>query len=168
MLDIPLMRRLFAALNKELADKDIVGEIGLCGGAAMCLAFQARRATKDIDAIFAPSGEIRKAARRVAKEFGLPEDWLNDAAKGYFLTDPPRQDVLELSHLRIWAPKADYMLVMKCLAGRADTQDTDDIKFLLKYLNIKASPKVFSLIARYCPHARVPAKTKFLVEEILG
>lgn len=46
-------------LNDELALKDIKGELSLFGGSVMVLAFKARIATKDIDAIFFPSSEIR-------------------------------------------------------------------------------------------------------------
>ena len=60
MLDIQTMRKLFHALNGELGKKDVVGEIGLCGGAVMCLVFKARAATKDVDAIFKPTQEIRE------------------------------------------------------------------------------------------------------------
>ena len=78
-----LIRKLFVALNEELRKKDVIGEVGLCGGAVMCLVFQTRKATKDVDAIFAPARQLREAARAVSGDFDVPADWLNDAAKGY-------------------------------------------------------------------------------------
>lgn len=167
MLDVALIKKLFLALNAELSKMDVIGEIGICGGAVMCLVFQARRATKDIDGIFEPTNAIRKASHKVAREFGLSENWLNDAAKAYFHVDPPREDVMELSHLRVWAPRADYMLAMKCIAARFDTSDKDDVEFLLKYLKLTQPNQVFDLIEKYYPKSRVPAKTKFLIEELL-
>lgn len=168
MLDIALIKKLFRALNEELRALGVHGEIGLCGGAVMCLVFQARKATKDIDGIFEPTREIRKAGAKVAKKFGLDQNWLNDAAKAYFHPDPPREDVLELSHLRVWAPKADYMLAMKCISARFDTHDRDDVEFFLRYLKLKKPEQVFRLIETYYPHHQIPAKTKFLIEELLG
>jgi hypothetical protein len=50
----------------------------------MCLVFHAREATKDIDALLVPAGELRRAARRVGEREGLPPDWLNDAVKRFF------------------------------------------------------------------------------------
>ncbi|MFA6093683.1 MAG: hypothetical protein WCU88_09015 [Elusimicrobiota bacterium] len=167
MLDSKLIRRLFKALNEELRKADAKGEIGLCGGAVMCLVFEARKATKDVDGIFHPTREIRAAARTVAKKFSLPEDWLNDAAKGFFLREPPKDEVLELSNLRVWAPSADYMLAMKCVSARFDSQDGDDVRFLIQWLGIKKPAEVFSIIEKYYPHERIPARAQFFVEEIL-
>lgn len=167
MLDAKLLPRLFRALNAELRKMKVVGEVGICGGAVMCLVFDARKATKDVDAIFRPTREIRKAAKAVAERFGLPGSWLNDAAKGFFHSDPPRQDVLNLSNLRVWAPQADYMLAMKCVSARFDTNDREDVLFLIDHLGLKKPEEVFSLIERYYPHRAVPAKTQFLVEEVL-
>ena len=126
------------------------------------------RATKDVDAIFKPTVEIREASKCVAAKLGAPEDWLNDAAKGYFLSQPPVHDVVELSHLRVWAPQADYMLAMKCHSARFDSHDIDDVKFLLNHLEIRSAEEAFRIVEKYVPRKVVPAKTRFLLEELLG
>lgn len=168
MLSVSLIKKLFRAINDELKKQEAKGEIGICGGAVMCLVFEARRSTKDVDAIFQPTAIIRQASHKVAKTFGLDKDWLNDAAKMYFHADPPREPVMELSNLRVWAPSADYMLAMKCLAARFDTHDKDDVIFLIEYLELKTPAEVFDIITRYYPSKQIPAKTQFFVEEILG
>lgn len=166
MLHAAQIKNLFKQLNDELAPQKVVGEIGICGGAVMCLVFNARNATKDIDAIFEPTREIRLAAKRVAKKNALSEDWLNDAAKGFFHIDPPREDVLDFSNLRVWAPRADYMLAMKAVSARFDTHDRDDLIFLIRYLNLGSVQAVFDVIGKYYPRQSIPAKTGFLIEEI--
>ena len=168
MLSADRIRELFAALDRELAARVVVGEIGLLGGAVMCLVFQARESTKDVDAVFAPTREIRDAARAVAGKLGVPDDWLNDAAKGFVVSSPPRIQVLNLPNLRIWAPSADYMLAMKCVSARFDTHDADDVAFLVQHLGLVAPDEVFERIARYYPREQVPPRTRFLVEELLG
>ena len=155
-------------LDQELARRSVVGEIGLLGGAVMCLVFQAREATRDVDAIFAPTREIREAARAVARAYELPGDWLNDAAKGFVLASPPRLPVMDLPNLRVWAPTADYVLAMKCVSARYDTHDADDVAFLIRHLGLVSPDEVFERITRYYPHERVPARSRFLVEELLG
>ena len=166
-MDVAMIKKLLKALNDELALKDVVGEIGMCGGAVMCLVYHARPATKDVDAIFEPTREIRKASKVVARKFGLNEDWLNDAVKGFFHVDPPREEVFNMSHLKVWAPSAEFMLAMKCISARFDTLDREDTEFLISYLKLKNAEDVFDLITRYYPHNIVPAKTKFMVEEIM-
>ena len=167
MLTTETIRTLFVALNEELAFREVIGEVGLCGGAVMCLVFQARSSTKDVDAVFEPTREIREAAMAVARDFGIPEDWLNEAAKGFFLSNPPQNDVIELPNLRVWAPTADYMLAMKCVSARFDSHDRDDVEFLVRHLQLKSPAAVFEVICRYYPREKVPAKTAFFVEEIL-
>lgn len=167
MLTITKIRKLLSALNDELAKKDVKGEIGLCGGAVMCLVFNTRPSTKDIDAIFHPTQIIRESAARVAKQHGLHQDWLNDAAKSYFHVDPPKETVIQLSHLRVWAPSADYMLAMKCISARFDARDRDDVEFIIRYLEIDNAERVFEIISRYYPDQMIPPKTRFFVEEVV-
>ena len=167
MLSADLIRRLFVALDAELKNKGVVGEVGICGGAVMCLVFDARKATKDVDAIFEPTRQIRDAVEVVSGKFDVSADWLNDAAKGYFLSEPPRTPVLDLPNLRVWAPAADYMLAMKCISARFDSHDRDDVAFLVNHLQLQKAVQVFDIIRLYYPDRLVPAKTRFLVEELL-
>jgi hypothetical protein len=71
------------SLSEELGKQGVTGEICLFGGTVMVLAFSARLATKDVDALFQPTNAIREIARRIADEQRLPSDWLNDGVKGF-------------------------------------------------------------------------------------
>ena len=157
----------FTRLNKELAQQDIYGEIGVVGGAAMVLAFNARGATKDVDAIFKPSTKIREAAVRVAEELGLEKDWINDAVKGFLPGDPNKKIfVIKKDYLRIWVPEPEYILAMKSISARFDTKDSHDIKFLIKHLAIKSKEEVLDLIQGYYPNRMIPSETQFFYEEL--
>jgi hypothetical protein len=53
-------------------------EICIYGGTAMMLAYNARAATKDVDALVRPRDTGLRLARQVAAEMGLYSEWLND------------------------------------------------------------------------------------------
>lgn len=167
MLEKKQILKLLHTLSDKLARAGEVGEICLVGGAVMCLVYNCRNSTKDVDAIFEPATIIRKLAREIADENGIAEDWLNDAAKEYLQPNLDRQEVLALPNLRIWAPDARYMLAMKCISARWDTNDKDDVIFLITHLAIKEAKMVFELIEGYYPKQLIPAKTQFFVEELL-
>jgi hypothetical protein len=89
MIDHDTILRAFGLLSERLGERGIDGELDVIGGTAppnksqMMLAFRARQATRDVDAVFLPVQLIRECATWVAQELNLPPDWLNDAAKGY-------------------------------------------------------------------------------------
>jgi len=159
--------RAFHALETVLAREGIKAEIGVVGGAAMVLAFNARDATRDVDAIFAPSGSVRAAAAEVAASLDLPADWLNDAAKGYMPADTlPRSIVLDLPHLSVWTPPPAYLLAMKAIAARFDSNDASDLRTLISHLGLRRAEQVLEVVERYYPRNQIPPKTQFFLEEL--
>jgi len=152
-------------LNKKLHIKNIKGEICLYGGAVMCLVYDVRPSTKDVDAIFQPAKIIREAAEEIAQEYGLVEDWLNDGVKG-FLVDHPKKVFLNLSNLVVMIADAEYLLAMKSLSARIDGVDSQDIEFLIAKLKIKKIEEVFNIIDKYYPRQIIKPATQFFLEEI--
>lgn len=104
MLTKDQIKRYLQEMNDRLAEKDVEGEVVLCGGAMMALVYDARPSTKDVDALFAPTSAIREVAKEIAEEHGLEDDWFNDAAKGFIDTNlMVFEDVMTFSHLRVSA-----------------------------------------------------------------
>ena len=74
--------RALTRLSAELGLSEDSHQVLIAGGAALVLLYNARVSTKDVDAVVSDAA-VRTAARNVAHQLGLPEDWLNDGAKGY-------------------------------------------------------------------------------------
>ncbi|MEM7184274.1 MAG: DUF6036 family nucleotidyltransferase [Spirochaetota bacterium] len=161
------IKMLLQKLNEELKSQDISGEICLYGGSVMCLVYNARAATKDIDAIFEPTVKIRESIQKIAEKNNLRQDWLNDALKG-FLTPHHKKILFNWDNLKVFVPEPDYLLAMKCLASRVDTHDKDDIIYLIKLLKLNSPEEVFSIIENYYPKNRIKPVTQFFVEEIFA
>ena len=163
------IERLFGLLNEELRAQNITGELFLVGGAVMCLVYAVRPATRDVDAYFKPGRQIREAAARVGQQTGLDNEWLNDAVKSYLSERGEFASWLELDHLRVMVAQPEYLLAMKCLAMRIGEEfhDLDDVRYLLRHLNITAYRQALDIIGRYYPKDRFPQKTLYALEELL-
>ena len=166
MLTAKMITELMLQLNDYLKEDGEMGEVGIIGGAVMCLVYNARQATRDVDAIFKPTQVIRRLVEKIGKDTGLGPNWLNDAAKGYVQGEFRKDSVLHLSNLRIWAPEPRYMLAMKCLSARWDTWDRDDVTFLIRHLKFNQPKDVFDVIEAFYPKRLIPPKTKFFIEEL--
>jgi hypothetical protein len=164
------IRRLFDLLDAEVGAEGAKGEIYLVGGAVMCLALDARPATRDVDAFFRPAALIRRAATRVAIKAGVPDDWLNDAVKGFLSPRGEFDSYLELHHLRIFVARPEYLLAMKCASMRLGEEfhDLDDVRYLLRYLNISTAEQALAIVTRYFSQEQLPAKARLALEELLS
>lgn len=163
------IRRLFGQLNEELEKEGILGELYLVGGAVMCLVFKARATTRDVDAFFKPSKQLRSAAARVAHANDIPENWLNDGVKGFFSEHASFNRYLDLDYLKVYVADPAYLLAMKCLAARIGEEfhDVDDIRYLLRYLNLETAEDARAVITCYYPLEQFPQKTLYLLDELL-
>lgn len=164
------IRRLFSLLNEELAARDTLGEVYVVGGAVMCLALDARDATRDVGAFFKPAKTVREAAARVAARADVPETWLNDAAKGFLGARGEYSTFLELTHLHVFVASLPYLLAMKCMAMRIGEEfhDVDDVRFLMRALNITTLNDAVAIVTHYFDESQLPTKTRFVLEEIVA
>jgi len=160
-------------LNRSLAERGVIGEVCLFGGAVMVLAFNARLATKDVDAVFQPADTVRALAKQVGDSKGLPAGWLNDGVKGYLSAkhDTTQGGLPQFDHLHLLMPTAEYLLAMKCLAsrissGKGEADDTADIVFLIRHLKLKNAEAVMDILGAYYPPERIPVRARFLIETL--
>ena len=156
----------FELLDVELGSMGVNADIFLVGGAVMALAYDARRSTTDVDAVFVPSKEVRTAALRVAEELGLEPDWLNDGAKGFLPgTDVSQIGVYEGTNLRVAAASPKFLLAMKLMALRTE-RDVDDIKTLYKICGLTTANEGLSVLESFYPQDRILPRVQFLLQEL--
>ena len=162
--------RLLHALNDEMAKAGVKGQINLAGGAVMCLAFNARASTRDVDAVFRPSAAVLDAALKVADREKVPDSWLNDAVKGYVSDRGSFTPFLELSHLKVSCASAEYMLAMKCLAMRIGEgyRDEEDVRYLLRNLELRRYEQAAEILGRYYPLEKYPETALLALRELLS
>ena len=148
---------------KEIAHQlewDGLIEILLIGGAAGILTGQLspQRVTLDCDVIHYDPEQaqeaVLKAARRVAADRGLPENWLNSKAMQMNILPDGWQSrrifVAEFVQLKIYAVSRLDLLAMKFFANRP--QDREDI------LHIKPTHDELNYIRKYLNMLRLPSR----------
>ena len=165
LLDRSAIENAFRRLGERLARRGVVADLYVFGGAAMALAYDARRSTRDIDAVFQPHGIVLDEARAVANELGLPQWWLNEQASVYVAPggDSAAPRVFDHPGLRVSAASPEHLLAMKVLAARR--RDGDDIRFLVKHLGLSTVEEVLALCAEVFPDEEVPARARLVLED---
>jgi hypothetical protein len=154
-----------ARLDAVLGRSGIHAELFLVCGAVMCLALDARNSTRDVDGWFTEPQAVRAAAREVAAEMQLPEDWLNDAAKAFIPPGGTFERWRSLSHLDISVADDRTLLAMKCAAARTN-QDAHDIRTLAHRLGLTTPAAVLEVVTAFYPADRIPVRARLLVEEL--
>jgi uncharacterized nucleotidyltransferase DUF6036 len=158
MLSRDDIRSALVALAGELGGLPVRCEIAVVGGAAMVLLYGAREATKDVDVVFLKQGDpglVRRAVQRVAAALELPDDWLNDAAKGYVHGLALGEVLIDERALLVRALAPHQLLAMKLSAWRDDV-DIEDARLLLGRISGNRD-EVWSLVE---PHVVPGRETK--------
>lgn len=160
---------LLKLLSQELEKRELKGEILIVGGSAMVIAFKARIATKDIDAIFEPKSNIYEISKEIAKNQDLPENWLNDAVKGYMSEKAEYNTFLNLPALKVYIPIPGYIFAMKAISMRItpESSDIEDLKLLIKIVKIKTVEEGIAIIKKYYPEKLIPQRTYYALDELI-
>jgi hypothetical protein len=66
LLDRAQIERAFTALGDRLVQRGVVADVFIVGGAAMAVAYDATRVTRDVDSLFVPHGVVLEEARNKA------------------------------------------------------------------------------------------------------
>ena len=157
--------RLLTELGRALVNRGLQGDMYVVGGAAMALAYDARRSTRDIDAIFEPKLAIYQIATEMALEQRLPPGWLNDAVKGFLAgPDADAAPVLEVPGLRCTAASPRMMLALKVLAHRVG-EDEEDVRFLAGHLRLTSAAEVLD-VAQEVFGDRLDPAAEFFVDQL--
>lgn len=165
LLDRAAIQDAFRRLGDRLARRGVVADIYVVGGAAMALAYDGRRSTRDIDAVFQPHGIVLEEARAVGAELGLPPWWLNEQASVYVAPggDSAAPHVFDHPGLRVSAASPEHLLAMKVLASR---RGADDIRHLVKHLGLSSVAEVLDVCASVFPEEQVPDRARLILEDL--
>lgn len=169
--------RLLQALRRlgELAAAaGTVIELSLYGGAVFTLVYQSRDSTKDVDATVHPSELAHRLARRVARELGLAEDWLNSHVAQFLAAHEAKRVLTDLDvgpGLRVSVPTASYLLALKLAANRPPLPgypgDQADLRFLLGKMGIRSVGEAERHFQQFFPHEVLPERTRRTVAALL-
>ncbi len=167
---INALRRLGALAQAE----GTVLEVSLYGGAVFTVIYGSRESTKDVDAIVHPSEKAKSLAAQVARELGLPEDWLNDDVR-FFLADKEAKRRLKGDEfgpgLQVSVPTAAYLLALKLRACRrpllGHKGDYEDIQFLVRKMEIGSLDEAEKIYDRFFPNDVMPEDAGELVKRTI-
>ncbi|GGM35211.1 DUF6036 family nucleotidyltransferase [Microbacterium saperdae] len=165
-LDADGVLALFQELSDRLAAAGVSAQLFVVGGAAMALAYDRGRLTRDVDALFVPAPEVRRIAEEMSGPHGLEPDWLNDAAKGFLpgADDHPRT-VFESESLLVQVPSPSYLLAMKLHASR-DERDLNDAAILFNRLGYTSAQDCIDLLTATYPTSQLLPRHRYIAEDI--
>lgn len=157
---------LFQELSDRLAKVEVSAQLFVVGGAAMALAYDRDRVTRDVDALFIPAPEVRRIAEEMSEPHGLEPDWLNDAAKGFLPgADEHPHTVFESESLLVQVPSPSYLLAMKLHASR-DERDLNDAALLFNRLGYTSAQDCINLLTATYPASQLLPRHRYIAEDI--
>lgn len=161
LLDRSAIEAAFACLADKLRRARVVGHVYVVGGAAMALAYDAERITRDVDALITGDHDaVTIAAADVAGELDLPRSWLNEQATAYLSSqedlDAPR--VFDHPNLKVSTASPRFVLAMKLRAARP--RDIADIVTLMDRLGMTQRSEAMAVHDAVFPGDPLPERTE--------
>lgn len=175
LLNADGVRRALNALGEDLASQGVVeAKICVVGGVAVLFQTYDRALTIDIDALLEPESEILESAARVAAKLGLPEDWLNSAAK-QFLPSPYSGRGQEWQRLasdqfqyNLYFASVEMLLAMKTLSFiKRPTRDSLDLLNLAVQSGRTTLESIIQNFEEFYPDDDIPDPVRTRISALL-
>lgn len=161
-------------LNGELRRAGVGAELCTVGDRVLTVAYTAEPDTRSISALFQPPDRLRAAVDSTVNLAGVADEaggadatWLARLARpapaGGAEADPAA--FVELSNLRVYGARPDYVLAVKCASLRLgrDAHTERDILYLLRYLGVGTTSEALAVVGRFFTPRQLPVG----LEEVL-
>ncbi len=154
---------LLTELGQLLYENNIQSNFFVHGGAVMCVEYELRHSTFDIDCIFTDE-RVRRYANVLSKKYDIQDDWINDAISSIVTEDMKRQEVsrtYDVGGLKISVPSIRQMLAMKVFSARLDrSDDLPDAYNLAKELGIRSEYQIREVLTEYFKKESIKEQNK--------
>ena len=167
-MDADELRQLLTETAELLRRRGATARVYLVGGAAMALAYDAQRTTRDLDALVLEGhGPLMEAVREVADRHELPRSWLNEQAAVYIPTqaDGLARTVFDAPGLVVLAASPRRLLVMKAHAARA--ADIEDLRQLSGMLGLTRAEEVEELARDLMPDQPLSPRALAVLRDVM-
>ena len=174
-LDKEKIEHALMLMGEKAVKQGIKVEVSIYGGCALTMSMNLRNSTKDVDAVFEKDKEkVKELAQKVGEELGMPNDWFNDAMKGYLSKEDNWNKIKfknypsdEHAGLTVMMPTPEYMLALKCIDIRiSESKDVEDVKKLAKICGLKSANEAMEILESFYDGSLIKPKTIFALEEI--
>lgn len=147
-----LFLEILEVLDQELQENRLELTLNIYGGTVMMACYDARPATKDVDALFETSPVIENILTGIAEIYGLNKNWINQDVKEplKYVKQQNLKEVYKFKNLKVFAPSAEQMLAMKILSARPEPyRDFSDAEYLIEYLKLETLEQVLNIFDQY-------------------
>jgi uncharacterized protein (DUF1778 family) len=165
-------------LNGELRRAGVSAELCAVGDRVLTVAYTAEPDTRSISALFQPPDRLRDAIDATVRPAGVAEaggadaTWLARLARpdpaGGTEADPTA--FVELSNLRLYSARPDYVLAVKCATLRLgrDADTERDILYLLRYMGVGATSDALAIVGRFFTERQQPVGLAEVLDRAIG
>lgn len=153
-------------LERRLTERGTVLDIQIVGGAALLLHGLIDRATEDIDARYQHSTAVDEVAAQMAKEYGLPDKWLNSHAAAFLPENVQWMVPPTGSFSAVRLADLPSLAAMKVAAERE--KDIIDLGYLVNALGIEDPEELVDLAYEMYGEDSIPLSQGRLNYEIVA
>lgn len=157
-------------LAELLVSLELKAEFYFLGGAILFHTFHARPGTAHIDALLRAPVEASDAAADLGRREGWEPGWLRGAVKEVLHGGRRPDRYFEAGGLAVFVPAAEYVLAVKVASLRlgAGTRTLDDLRYVLRGLNLVTPDDALEIAGRYLGERQLPADAREVLRGLLA